>query len=137
MKELNVRIFILVLFSLLVIESLSGCSGNSANGNQEKTNGDFPIPYPDEGEVITDTWDTISGHRSVKYPDEKHEDLIGFYNDYASGSGWKRTETGQGKTASFIYLNLKKGYTIDLGYPNDHMANAVLITLYVADYTDL
>ncbi|TDS55289.1 hypothetical protein [Myroides indicus] len=137
MKKLKHYFPLLLLLVISAGIALSGCSGNSDNGNQEQTNGGFPIPYPDGGEVITDTWDGISGHRTVKYPDEKHQELISFYNDYASGSGWKRTEAGQGEVVSFIYLNLEKGYTIDLGYPSDQVADAVLLTLYVADYTDL
>ncbi|MFB5945917.1 hypothetical protein [Albibacterium profundi] len=95
--------------------------------------GEFPIPYPEGGEVITDKWDGKSGHRTVKYTADRHSELIDFYDDYTSGSGWKRSEAGSGFIPSAIYLNLTKGYTIDVGSPEDQVSEAVLITLYVAD----
>jgi|SRR5690554_1937673 hypothetical protein len=103
-----------------------------ADDSKEAESGDFPIPYPEGGEVITDEWDGVAGHRTVKYPAERHQEMITFYDDYSSGSHWSRTETGAGETLSVIYLNIEKGYTIDLAPPGDQVAEAVVITLYVA-----
>ena len=114
---------------LLCFVVLTACSDNS----KETENGDFPIPYPEGGEVITDKWDGQSGHRTIKYSDDRHAEILSFYDDYASDSGWNRTETGSGSEQSVIYLNLQKGYTIDVGPPSDHIAEAVVITLWVAE----
>lgn len=122
----------LTLFLIALVLTSTGFTSCSDKKEDLKT-GDFPIPYPEGGEVITDEWDGKAGHRTVKYKADRHSELIGFYDDYASGSGWKRSESGKGEVLSVIYLHLMKGYTIDLGSPSDQIQGATLITLYVAD----
>ncbi|RQP17343.1 MAG: hypothetical protein EAS52_09035 [Parapedobacter sp.] len=119
---------LLTLFLIALVFTSAGFTSCSDKKEDIKTE-EFPIPYPDGGDVITDKWDGKTGHRTVKYKADRHSELIGFYDDYASGNGWKRSESGQG----VIYLHLNKGYTIDVGPPEDHVKDATLITLYVAD----
>lgn len=122
---------LLTLFLIALVLTSTGFTSCSDKKEDVKT-GDFPIPYPEGGEVITDEWDGKSGHRTVKYEADRHTELIDFYDDYASGSGWNRSESGMGEVPSVIYLHLTKGYTIDVGPPDDQITDATVITLYVA-----
>ena len=133
---MNAKYCFLIIF-LFAGELSISCSGRSEGTKKQLKNEAFPIPYPEDGDVIPDKWDGTSGHRTVKYPDKQHRELIDFYNDYTSGSDWKRTTSGKGAIPAVIYVHLHKGYTIDIGPPDTQMANAVLISLYVADYSDL
>lgn len=133
MKTNSIYLFFLSMALLFISTSMVACSDNK----EEARDGEFPIPYPEGGEVITDEWDGVSGHRTIKYEATRHGEILSFYDDYASGSIWKRSESGSGSVPTAIYLNLTKGYTIDVGPPEDQVSDAVLIALYVADYTDL
>src|SRR5690606_15279740 len=124
-------------FLSIVLLFISGGASSCSDKKEEVRDGEFPIPYPTGGEVITDEWGGVAGHRTVKYEADRHGELLSFYDDYTSGSGWKRSESGSGSVPTTIYLNLDKGYTIDVGPPDDQVSDAVLVTLYVADYTDL
>lgn len=121
----------LILMAFVFIAG--GITTSCSDKNEDIKSGDFPIPYPEGGEIITDKWNGHSGHRTVKYEADRHEEIITFYDDYASGSGWKRSEAGHGAALSVIYVNLASGYTIDVGPPEDQVMGAVLITLYAAD----
>jgi len=116
------------LFLLLCHGGLLSCSQDDKKSN----NGEFPIPYPEGGELITDAWDGTLGHRTVQYEADRHEALIAFYDDYSGGIPWTRSEAGSGSELSVIYVNLEKGHTIDLGPPEDQIPGAVLLTLYVS-----
>lgn|SRR5690554_4986769 len=116
------------LLSLSFVLMLS-CSDN----NKDTVNGYFPIPYPEDGEIITDKWDGNSGYRTIQYNNERHDELLSFYDNYASGRGWKLTETGSGSELSAIYINLHKGYTIDISPPSDQIVGVVVITLWVTE----
>lgn len=120
--------FFLTVFLLTAVGPAS-CSGND-DKRPEST--EFPIPYPEDGEPITDTWDGNTGHRTIKYPADRHGGLVEFYDDYTSGTQWNRTEAGSGPTLSVLYINLERGHTIDLAPPGDQVADAVLITLFVS-----
>lgn len=122
-----------VTLFLMALVSISGVLTSCSDKKEYIITREFPIPYLEGGEVITDEWDGKTGYRTVKYTADRHSDLIDFYDDYTSGNGWKRSEAGTGSIPSAIYLNLTKGYTIDVGSPEDQVSEAVLITLYVAD----
>ncbi len=121
-----------VSFFALLLVLCHGMLLSCSEDDKKSKNGEFPIPYPDDGELITDAWDGTVGHRTVQYEADRHEALITFYDDYANGATWNRIEAGSGIELSVIYVNLDKGHTIDLGPPGDQIPDAVLLTLYVS-----
>lgn len=121
-----------VSFFPLLLLLCHGVLLSCSQDDKDSKSGEFPIPYPDDGVLITDAWDGTVGHRTVQYEADRHGALIAFYDDYADGVHWNRTEAGSGTEPSVIYINLDQGHTIDLGPPGDQIPDAVLLTLYVS-----
>lgn len=125
---------ILSFLPFLLIAGLffNACSSGTAQEEKETSQG-FPIPYPEEEKMITDEWNGSSGHITLRYDAGRYEEIVAFYDKYASGSDWNRTEAGKGEFPSVMYMNLGEGLTVDVGPPDDQVAGAVLITLYVSE----
>src|SRR5690606_14574099 len=124
-------------FLSIVLLCISGGASSCSDKKGEVRDSEFPIPYPTGGEVITDEWGGVGGHRTVKYEADRHGERLAFYDAFTSRSGWMRSESEGGSVPTASYLNPDKCYTIDVGPPDDQVSDAVLVTLYVADYTDL
>lgn len=93
------------------------------------TDGEFPIPTPHGGVVITDEWSGSTGHVTLRYPANRYDEIVAFYDDYASGSGWNRSEIGQGPVPSVNQMNLMRGWNIAIDPPiGDHL----VVTLTVS-----
>lgn len=90
---------------------------------------EFPIPAPEGGEIITDEWDGTTGYITLRYPAERYDEVVGFYDDYASGSGWNRSEVGQGDVASVNQMNLMEGLNIAIDPP---MGGTMVVTLTIS-----
>lgn len=90
---------------------------------------DFPIPAPEGGEVITDQWDGTTGHITLRYPAGRYEAIVRFYDGYADGTGWNRTEVGRGDVPTVNLMNLMDGLNIAIDPPSgDHL----IVTLTVS-----
>ena len=77
---------------------------------------DFPVPFPDGGEVVSvitnDTPNGPSGSVSVDYPADSYDMVKAFYDDYFAGQDITRNEitgdgallmyTGQGSSTLFV-----------------------------------
>lgn len=124
------------LFILLFIIGLGNLSCAADNGNDEKesADGEFPIPWPEGGEIITDGREEgdTTGYITLRYNNDQYEEVVEFYDDYADGEGWNRTEQGQGDVPGINYMNLSAGLNISVGPPGDQFPDAFIITLTIS-----
>lgn len=112
----------------------SGAAAESAPssggpGAQEQADQDFPIPTPEGGERITDEWNGTTGHITVRYPADRYDEIVAFYDDYASDDGWRRQELGQGEPRSINYMNLMDGLNVSVDPPT---GESMIVTLMVS-----
>lgn len=124
------------LFILLLIIGMGSlsCAADNGNGEKESADGEFPIPWPEGGEIITDLreeGDTI-GSVTLRYDNDRYQEVVEFYDDYTDEDGWNRTEQGQGEVPGINYMNLMEGLNISVGPPNGQIADAFLVTLMVS-----
>lgn len=99
------------LLSLLLIMLLS-CGTDANNNEDEIQNGEFPISWPEGGEIMTEEWDGSTGFITLRYDNNQYETIIEFYDGYANGNGWNRSEIGQGEIPTVNYMNLAAGLNI-------------------------
>lgn len=96
---------------------------------QEPGDQQFPIPTPDGGERITDGWNGTTGYITVRYPADRYDEIVAFYDDYARGDGWRRKELGQGEPRTINYMNLMDGLNVSVDPPT---GDTLTVTLMVS-----
>lgn len=128
--KLNIYSFLSFLIIVTIISPACGTGNGEEKGDPQNT--EFPIPWPDGGEIITDEREGPTGFITIRYDEDQYETVVDFYDDYASGSGWNRSETGQGEVPTINYMNLAAGQNISVDPPNDQVSEAFIVTLTVS-----
>lgn len=127
---MKTTLFKIGLIALTFCVFSSACSDDDkATETQNPSVAEFPIPYPDGEEIVTDNRKGATGQLTLFYITARHQEVIGFYENYTSGGGWNRSESGQGPMPSVIFVNLSKGLVISIGPPEGQMSDGFLVTL--------
>lgn len=117
---------------LMLISICPACGTESESEEPDQVNSEFIIPWPDGGEIITDEREGNRGQLTIRYENSAYESVVEFYEGYASGRGWNRSETGQGEVPTINYMNLADGQNISVDPPDDQIPGAFIVTLMVS-----